>query len=68
MGQTFSAIVNVCVSATGNVSKVTILRSAGPALDAQIPGALSRWRYRPLLEEGKPTPFCYVLNYEIAAR
>jgi len=68
MGQTFSAIVNVCVSATGHVSKVSILRSAGPALDAQIPRALSRWRYRPLLEDGKPTPFCYVLNYEIAAR
>jgi len=68
MGQTFSAIVNVCVSATGNVSKVSILRSAGPALDAQIPSAIAHWRYRPLLEDGRPTPFCYVLNYEIAAR
>jgi len=68
MGQTFSAIVNVCVSATGTVSKVNILRSAGPALDPQIPAALSHWRYRPLLEAGKPIPFCYVLNYEIAAR
>ena len=68
MGQTFSAIVNVCVSATGRVSKVSIVRSAGPVLDPQIPNAISHWHYRPLLEAGKPTPFCYVLNYEISAR
>jgi len=67
MGETFSAVVNICVSATGNVSSVNILRSAGPALDAQIPSALSRWHYRPLLEAGRPTPFCYKLNYEIDA-
>ena len=68
MGETFSAVVNICVTATGSVSKVNILRSAGPALDPQIASALSRWRYRPLLEEGQPTPFCYALNYEIGAR
>ena len=68
MRETFSAIVNICVTATGSVSKVNILRSAGPALDPQIPNALSRWHYRPLLEDGKPTPFCYRLNYEISAR
>jgi serine/threonine-protein kinase len=64
-GQTFSATVNICVSAGGQVSKVSILRSAAPALDVQISKALSRWRYRPLLEAGKPVPFCYPLNYEI---
>jgi len=68
MGETFSALVSICVSAGGSVSKVDILRSAGPALDPQIPSALSRWQYRPLLQDGKPTPFCYVLNYEIGAR
>lgn len=67
-GQTFSASVNICVSATGQVSKVSILRSASPALDPQISQVLSRWRYRPLLEAGKPTPFCYPLNYEVEPR
>jgi TonB family protein len=67
-GQTFSASVNICVSATGQVSKVSILRSASPALDPQIAKMLSGWRYRPLLEAGKPTPFCYPLNYEIDPR
>jgi hypothetical protein len=68
MGETFSALVNICVTATGSVSKVSILRSAGPVLDPQIPKALSRWHYRPLLDDGTPTPFCYTLNYEISAR
>jgi len=68
MGETFSALVNICVTATGSVSRVSILRSAGPVLDPQIPKALSRWRYRPLVEGGTPTPFCYNLNYEISAR
>jgi hypothetical protein len=68
MGETFSALVHICVSATGSVSNVSILRSAGPVLDPQIPKALSHWRYRPLLEAGTPTPFCYVLNYEVSAR
>jgi len=68
MGETFSALVNICVTATGSVSKVNILRSAGPVLDPQIPKALSRWHYRPLLEAGTPIPFCYILNYEISAR
>jgi serine/threonine-protein kinase len=67
-GQTFSASVNICVTATGHVSKVSILRSASPALDPQISKMVSGWRYRPLLEAGKPTPFCYPLNYDIDPR
>jgi len=68
MGQSFNAVVKICVTAEGSVSAVNVLRSAGPVLDRQIPGALAHWRYRPLLEGGKATPFCYVLNYEISAR
>ena len=68
MGQSFNAIVRICVTTEGSVSSANILKSAGPVLDQQIPNALSHWRYRPLLEGGRPTPFCYVLNYEISAR
>jgi len=67
-GQSFGATVNLCVNGSGQVTKVSILRSAGPALDPQITRALSGWRYRPLLEAGKPTPFCYVLNYQLVAQ
>jgi protein TonB len=67
-GATLSAIVRVCVSAQGAVTEVRIVRGAGPAVDAQIPSVLGRWRYRALLLDGKPTPFCYPLRYEISAR
>lgn len=64
-GQTFSATVNICVGPSGEVAKVDILRSAGPALDPQIVELLSRWRYRPLMEAGHATPFCYPLKYQV---
>lgn len=64
-GQTFSATVNICVGPSGDVAKVDILRSAGPALDPQIVELLSRWRYRPLMEAGRATSFCYPLKYQV---
>jgi eukaryotic-like serine/threonine-protein kinase len=64
-GQTFSATVNICVGTSGEVTKVSILRSAGPALDPQIVELLSRWRYRPLTEGGRTSSFCYPMNYEV---
>ncbi len=67
-GQAFRATVNICVGANGRVSKVKVLRSAGPAIDAQIPDVLSRWRYQPLLADGQAAPFCYVLSYEVVGQ
>jgi hypothetical protein len=67
-GVTLSAVVRMCVSAQGTVTEVRIIRGAGPAVDPQIPAVLGKWRYRPLLLDGKPTPFCYPLRYEISAR
>jgi len=67
-GQSFNATVRICVSGQGKVTNVHVLRSAGAAIDKQIPGVLSRWRYRPLVEDGRALPFCYVLQYEVAGR
>jgi periplasmic protein TonB len=67
-GATYQAIVRVCVSAQGAVTGVQVAKGASPAIDPQIPTVLARWRYRPLLLDGKPTAFCYMLRYEIAAR
>lgn len=68
LGKPFTAKVRICVSERGAVTGVKILQSAGAAIDAQIPSTLGRWRYRPLVENGAAVPFCYLLNYEIAAR
>ena len=64
-GQTFSASLSICVDASGKVSSISISRSAGPALDPQIVELLSRWKYRPLLEGGRATPFCYPMKYQV---
>ncbi|HWA75900.1 MAG TPA: protein kinase [Polyangiaceae bacterium] len=67
-GQTFAAIINICVAGNGTVSSVRFQSSAGPMVDAPLANAVSRWKYRPLLESGHAVPFCYVLRYEFSAR
>lgn len=67
-GQEFTATLNICVSAQGNVTAVNFLQSAEPGVDREVSRAVSRWRYRPLLEAGKAVPFCYTLKYEIGSR
>ena len=62
-----SAVVKMCVSAEGRVADVRLLKSADPAIDAQIPAVLGKWRYKPLVMDGRAVPFCYVLQYEIAS-
>ncbi|MFZ5896555.1 MAG: protein kinase domain-containing protein [Myxococcota bacterium] len=67
-GQTFSTTVNICVNTEGSVTGIGFLRSADPGVDREVSRALSRWRYRPLIEGGRAVPFCYVLKYEIDSR
>jgi hypothetical protein len=61
-----SAVVKMCVSAEGKVADLKLLKSADPAIDPQIPAVLGKWRYKPLVVDGRAVPFCYVLQYEIA--
>lgn len=67
-GETYVAMLRICVSADGNVTAVQVMKGAGPAIDPQFPSVLARWRYRPLLTDGVPTPFCYLLRYEVTGR
>ena len=65
-GQAFRATVKICVTESGRVSNVSVLRSAGAAIDARLRDVLSRWRYRPWIQAGQETPFCYTFTYEMA--
>ena len=67
-GETYTAMLLICVSARGRVTGVRVLKSAGPALDPQFPQVIGRWRYKPLLINRRPTPFCYRLRYRISGR
>lgn len=64
-GAEFSALLRVCVSTSGRVTGVSILKGAGPPIDSQIPTVIGRWRYRPLTIGGQATAFCYPLSYQI---
>jgi len=67
-GMQFSAIVRVAVNAQGMVTNVTVLKGADPAIDAQIPVVIRRWRYHPYVVDGRPVPFTYAFRYDISAR
>jgi protein TonB len=67
-GETYAALLRLCVSAEGSVTSVQVLQGAGAALDGQFPSVMGRWRYRPLMVAGVPTPFCYLLRYEVSGR
>jgi hypothetical protein len=67
-GTAFAATVRICVSERGTVTGVTVLKSAGPGIDPQIPNVLRRWRYRPWFEDGRAVPFCYSLRYQVGPR
>lgn len=66
--QPASASISICVGATGGVTSARVQKSAGPLLDTRLVNAVTRWRYRPLVEEGSATPFCYLLRYQFSAR
>jgi len=67
-GETYTALLRLCVSAEGAVTSVQVLKGAGAALDGQFPSVMGRWRYRPLVVDGVATPFCYPLRYEVSGR
>jgi hypothetical protein len=67
-GETYVALLKVCVSAQGTVTGVQLIKGATPAIDGQFPSVIGRWRYRPLIADGVPTPFCYPLRYEVSGR
>jgi protein TonB len=67
-GDTYTAMLRLCVSAEGSVTSVQVLKGAGAALDGQFPSVMGRWRYRPLIVDGAATPFCYLLRYEVSGR
>jgi protein TonB len=67
-GETYVAMLRICVSAQGSVTGVQLMKGASPAIDAQFPRVIGRWRYRPLLADGQATPFCYLLRYEVTGR
>lgn len=59
-------MVEVCVSDHGQVSDAVIAEGGMRAIDNTLRTAIRSWRYRPLLVNGAPTPFCHFMRIKYA--
>jgi hypothetical protein len=57
--------VYLCVSESGSVSYVTIVRPSLPVVDKQLPVVLRRWLFHPMIVEGTARPFCFSFTYTV---
>jgi TonB family protein len=61
----YSVLLDVCVSAQGRVTKVSVVRGQDAALDRDIVAAVENWTYEPGETNGQPVPMCFPLVYRI---
>ncbi len=56
--------VKMCLSSSGSVSKLDLLKSSGyPAYDSLIKSTMRRWKYRPFKVNGKAVPVCTAVTF-----
>jgi len=63
-GLTYVVHAKVCVSKTGTVDSVSILKGSDMALVQNVVNAVKGWRHRPLIANNVAVPFCYFANFE----
>jgi protein TonB len=67
-GAVYRVLAKICVGTTGSVDKVTILKGADPQLDDGVMSTVRSWRFRPLLANATPIPFCYPATFEFKSQ
>lgn len=56
--------IKVCVSSTGGVTIVSVLKASGfPAYDEKLRATIKTWRYRPFLVDGAAVPVCSIVQF-----
>jgi protein TonB len=64
-GAVYHVLVKVCVTTSGSVDKVTIMKSTDSMLDSGVVDTLrSNWRFRPYMANAMPIPFCTIKDFE----
>jgi TonB family protein len=63
--ETYSVLLDVCVSSEGDVTKASVVRGQEPSLDRDIIEAVRHWKYLPGQSDGKPVAMCFPLVYRI---
>ncbi len=66
-GARYKAQLEICVATDGHVTEVDFRQHAAPDLDTVLRAAVRSWRYRPLMVNGRPAPFCHqmIVSYEL---
>ena len=68
-GAVHSAVFEVCVSASGEVTSVAVIQSSGQkAIDDAWMTAMKTWPYRPYTVNGRAVPFCHPFPVEVRAQ
>jgi TonB family protein len=56
--------VKLCLDRSGNISSVKILKSSGfAAYDQKLIREINKWRYRPFMVNGAPSPVCSAITF-----
>jgi TonB family protein len=63
--ETYSVLLDVCVSTDGDVTKASVVRGQEASLDRDILEAVRHWKYRPGEVDGVRVSMCFPLVYRI---
>jgi protein TonB len=63
-GAIYRVLAKICVSASGTVDRVTIMKGADPLLDSGVVSTVKGWRFSPNTANGMPIPFCTTNMFE----
>jgi len=66
-GSRYQVKAKVCVGTSGAVDTVVVLKHAHPTLDSNVVSTVKTWRFRPLMANGNPLPFCYFANFDFSS-
>jgi hypothetical protein len=61
-GAVHATVVDICVCDRGTVSNVRLSSGTTTPLAQTLAEAIRTWRYRPLVRNGMPAPFCHTIH------
>jgi len=64
----YRVLVKICVSTAGTVDRVTLMKGADALLDDAVMSKVKTWKFRALLANNVPVPFCYPATFEFKPR
>src|SRR3954470_8927978 len=66
-GMVVWGLFRICVTTSGRVKDVKILKSADALVDNSWTQVIHRWEHRPYSSAGRPVPFCHAARIEVRA-